>query len=454
MKAILLQDIARGIGAAADGNAEIRGISIDSRTIQAGDLYVAIVGERFDGHDFIASAVQNGAAAVMSHKDVPCAVPMLRVEDTGRALLQMASWYRKLLDPFVVALTGSVGKTTTKEMIAAVFASEKKTLKTEGNLNNEIGMPRTLLRLEEDTQVAVIEMGMDNFGQISSMSRCACPDAALITKIGVSHMESLGSREGILAAKLEILEGLRPGGKLFLNADDPYLMSVKSAEHLIVYFGINNPYCHYRAQNIVSGDFQSEFDIVWQGGTQHIKLPAIGLHNVSDAVSAFAVGVEHGISPEKAAAGLAAYTPSGMRQRVHEQNGVTFIEDCYNASPESVCAALQTLSEVPAQRRIAVLGDMLELGVISEKAHAQTGQFAAKAGMDAVFTYGERSRLTAETAKAQGVRDVMSFSTHDALALHLAQYLQKGDAVLFKASRGMKLENVIGAVYAALSRKR
>lgn len=447
MKALNLFDIAEGIGAKADKNAIIRGISTDSRTIGQGDLYIALKGENFDGHDFIESAVKNGAAAVMSHKDVVCGAPVLRVADTEKAFLALASWYRKLIDPFVTALTGSVGKTTTKEMVSAVFSSEKNTLKTEGNLNNQIGVPKTLMRLEESTQVAVVEMGMDAKGQISVLSRCALPDAAIITNIGVSHLENLGSREGILAAKLEILDGLKPGGRLFLNADDPYLFSAEIDDYTVIYYGIDNAACRYKAENIVTNSMSTDFDIVWDGGKQHVHLPAIGIHNVYNAAAAFAAGVEYGIDPENAAKGLEGYTPSGMRQRITQKSGVTFIEDCYNASPDSVKAALNTLAGLDCGRKAAVLGDMLELGSVSERSHEISGEYAAQKGVDAVFTFGEKSLLTAKKAREAGIETVMSFDDHGELARAVAAYIRPGDAVLFKASRGMKLENALSEVY-------
>ncbi|MBQ7595761.1 MAG: UDP-N-acetylmuramoyl-tripeptide--D-alanyl-D-alanine ligase [Clostridia bacterium] len=447
MKALYLSDMAKGINARASGNTLISGVSIDSRKVKKGEMYIAIAGERFDGHDFINSAVENGAAAVMSHKDIECSVPVISVENTEQGFLKLASWYRELINPFVVALTGSVGKTTTKEMLSAVFSSERNTLKTEGNLNNQIGVPKTLMRLDDSIETAIIEMGMDGKGQISLLSRCALPDAALITNIGVSHLENLGSREGILAAKLEILEGLKPDGKVFLNGDDPLLMSAHIDDHQVIYYGINNSMCRYKAVDIKSDNLSTEFDIVWDDKKQHITLPTIGIHNVYNAAAAFAAGVEHGISPENAAKGLASYAPSGMRQRICQKGGVTFIEDCYNASPDSVRAALNTLESISAKRKIAVLGDMLELGSVSEEAHRKSGILAAKKGIDAVFTFGERSLLTAQKAAEMGVGKVESFTEHKALADALNGYIRPGDAVIFKASRGMKLENVIDEVY-------
>ncbi len=451
MKTLSIKDIAKALGAEYEGCAEVKNISIDSRTVEKGDLYIAIQGENFDGHDFSKSAVENGAAAVMCHKEIDCDCPKIIVEDTQKAFLSLAEWYRESLGTFVVGLTGSVGKTTTKEMIAAVLGSEKKTLKTEGNLNNSIGVPRTLMRLDESVEAAVVEMGMDGKGQISVLTNCVKPDAAVITNIGVSHMENLGSREGILAAKMEIVEGLKQGGKLFLNSDDPYLMSVQLDSHEIVYFGINNSACKYKAENIEAKGAVTEFDICWDDSVQHIVLPAIGRHNVYNALAAFAVGCEYGVNPENAAKGLSGYTPSGMRQRLRTAGGITFIEDCYNASPDSVRAAINTLSSIEAQRKIAVLGDMLELGSISEEAHKNSGMLAAKKGIDAVFTLGERSLATAEKAAEMGIEYTGNYSSHDEIAEKLLDFLKPGDAVLFKASRAMKLEEVINKLYEKLN---
>lgn len=453
MKTLSIKEIASALGAKAEGEALIKNITIDSRTAQQGDLYIAIKGENFDGHDFSKSAVENGAAAVMCHKDIDCECPKIIVEDTQEAFLKLAQWYRGLFDILVVGLTGSVGKTTTKEMIAAVLSSEKETLKTEGNLNNSIGVPRTLMRLDDSFEAAVVEMGMDHKGQISVLTDCVKPDAAVITNIGVSHMENLGSREGILAAKMEIVEGLKEGGKLFLNSDDPYLMSVQPEGHEVIYFGINNSACKYRAENIELKDNGTEFDICWDESVQHIFIPAIGKHNVYNALAAFAVGYEHGILPENAAKGLSQYAPSGMRQRLNNLKGITFIEDCYNASPDSVRAAINTLSSLKAERKIAVLGDMFELGTISEESHKNSGMLAAKKGIDAVFTLGEKSAATSEKANEMGVEFTGNYTSHEELAEKLYEFVKPGDAVLFKASRAMKLEEAMNLLYEKLNRE-
>ncbi|MBQ7548206.1 MAG: UDP-N-acetylmuramoyl-tripeptide--D-alanyl-D-alanine ligase [Clostridia bacterium] len=451
MKRMTLKEIAALAGGTASGDAEVSGITIDSRKAAPGFLYIAIKGENHDGHVFIPGAVENGAVAVMAEREPEQDVPYILVADTRQALLDLAHNYRRGFDIPIVGLTGSVGKTTTKEMVFAVLSEKFDTLKTEGNLNNEIGLPLTLLRLEESTQAAVIEMGMSNLGEISVLSLTTEPTLAIISNIGVSHMESLGSRENILKAKLEILDGLREGCPILLNGDDPYLAGAVIEGRPVYYFGINDRSCDFRAEDITQDGFKTEFTAVFDSDKkQRIDIPVIGIHNVYNALAAFGAGLLTGVSPESAARGLSKYVPSGMRQRVREVNDVCFIEDCYNASPDSQRAALKTLASVNAQRRIAVLGDMLELGSISRDAHRGAGLLAARNNVDILFTYGEMSKETADNAIKCGVPVVRSFTDKRTLADALFSEIRHGDAVLFKASRGMALEDVIKDLYSRM----
>lgn len=448
MKKLTVSEIAKAVGGVANGDAVISGICIDSRLCAEGLIYIAIHGENFDGHDFTKSALENGATAAIIHHDVDCEGLFIRVDDTRGALLKLAHWFRSTFDIPVVGLTGSVGKTTTKEMTWAVLSEKYNTIKTEGNLNNDIGLPRTLMRFEEDTQAAVIEMGMSNKGEISVLSKTAEPTIAIISNIGVSHMESLGSRENICLAKLEILDGLREGCPIMLNGDDPYLASAKIENHPVYYYGIHDKFCDFRGTDIVQNDDSTTFNIIYDTDkVQEITIPTIGIHNVYNAVAAFATGIKLGVTPEEAARGLMKYEPSGMRQRVKNVGGIRFIEDCYNASPDSQQAALKMLSTVNADRKIAVLGDMLELGTISEEAHRNAGLLAAKNKIDILMTYGELSQETAKRAEECGVPVVKSFLDKNELADALYGTLTAGDAVLFKASRGMALEDVINNLY-------
>ena len=305
-----------------DGNTQITGISTDSRSIPAGSLFIPIRGERFDGHDFLEKAVELQAAAVMSEKDVDLPVPVIRVPDTRAALLALAGGYRSLFDIPVVGITGSVGKTTTKEMTAAVVGQKFRTLYTQGNLNNEIGMPLTLFRLEESTQAAVVEMGMSNFKEISRMTVQAKPTVAVITNIGTAHIEFLGSREGIRDAKMEILEGLQEGGTAVLNGDEPLLWCKKDRiAAKTLYFGIENPACDVRAQHIVQEGDHINLTIVHPNGSFDAVIGTVGKHNVYNALAAASVGLCLGLSPEQIAAGLQGF--QDIHQTITQENGCT-----------------------------------------------------------------------------------------------------------------------------------
>lgn len=448
MEKLTLKTIAEWTGGELCGdNLIISDISIDSRQISPETLFIAIKGERFDAHSFISDVQANGAKAVMCHKKVECDIPVIYVKDTKKALLDLAREYRKSIENLiVVGLTGSVGKTTTKEMTYAVVSQKYNALKTEGNLNNEIGLPRTLLRLNSENQAAVIEMGMSGFGEISRLTKTTLPDIGIITNIGVSHIEHLGSRDGILKAKLEILDGMKKGSPLIINGDNDKLITVKNDDYKIIYFGIENENSDVRALDISEDGQNTSFTVSFSGKTQSVTIPTVGIHNVYDALSAFAVGLELEIEPENIALALSKYEPSGMRQRIREINGVKIIEDCYNASPDSQRAALNALKAIKAERKIAVLGDMLELGDYSKQAHCDIGKYVAEMQIDMLFTFGEESKSITETAQKFGV-DAFAFTDKTVLFNALKGEINKGDAVLFKASRGMKLEEVIEMLY-------
>ena len=441
-------EIAKALGTIVDSQNIINRVSIDSRDVDENTIFFCIKGERFDGHDFINDVAEKGVGVIVSHKKTECNAPVIYVKDTKQALLDFASYYRCSFDDLlVVGLTGSVGKTTTKEMVACVLAQKGETLKTEGNLNNEIGVPKTLFRLENSTRNAVIEMGMDGAGQISDLTNCAKPDCGIITNVGVSHIENLGSREGILNAKLEILEGLPKGAPLFLNGDNDMLVTVRNDDYKLVFFGIENKNCDVLAEEITEIGLTTEFVAIKGDVRQKITIPTVGIHNVYDALTAFAVGLEYGVSPEKIAEGLLSYTPSGMRQRIKEIGGITVIEDCYNASPDSQKAGLNSLCKIAKGRKIAVLGDMFEMGDYSETAHRTVGEYAAESKVDMLFTCGEQSLFMADSAKKAGLECVFAFTDKNELAKSLLGEIKQGDTVLFKASRGMKLEEVIEKVY-------
>ena len=343
MRTFTTEEIAKATGGVASGHAEVTSVVIDNREARPGSLFIAIKGERLDGHQFIDSAVEAGATAVLCHKDVSCKVPTVKVADTTKAFLDLAKSYRLEYDIPVVALTGSVGKTTTKEMIWCVLNAKYHAHKTYKNWNNEIGLPKVLLRLEPEHTALVLELGMNHKGEISTLSKTALPDIGVITNVGVSHIENLGSREGILAAKLELLDGMKPGSPLLLNKDNDMLSTVDLPDYNIRWFAIHDETADIRAEDIEYLDDSTVFTVVSDRGRCKVELPTTGEHNVYDALAAIGVGLELEIPLEDAAAALKQYRPAGMRENVVEKGGVTVIEDCYNASPDSMKAMAETL---------------------------------------------------------------------------------------------------------------
>lgn len=448
MKAFTLQEAAAALGLPQmQAQATLADVCTDTRKIQPGSLFVCLRGERFDGHSFASQAAQLGAAALLVDHPVDADVPQLVVTDTGKALLQLAGWYRRRFQLPVVGLTGSVGKTTTKEFIALVLGAKYNTLKTQGNLNNEIGVPQMLFRLEDSHTAAVIEMGMNHFGEISRLTRAVAPTVGLITNIGVSHIENLGSRAGILQAKLEILEGMALDAPLIVNIDNDMLRTVKLGDRPLLTFAIDDQSADFTAMDIAEQGSTTTFTVHHSTFTQPVTIPTVGIHNVYNALAAMAVGYVTGVNPAAAASALANYVPAGMRQNLVQVGGVQVIEDCYNASPDSMRAALQTLGKLPVHRRYAVLGAMLELGDYAKEAHTQVGKMAAENGIDGVLAYGADAAYIVEAAKQAGLENARLFDTKEALAQSLAQQVQPGDGVLFKGSRGMHLEDVMHTVY-------
>ena len=447
MQQFTLSQAAAWTGGTCTADPVITRVVRDAREAGPGSLFVAIQGERFDGHDFIGQAVERGAVAVLTHrKEETYPIPALYVADTRQALLDLAGGYRAQFDCPVVAVTGSVGKTTTKEMIAAVLSERYETLKTEGNLNNTIGMPFTALRMDENTEAAVFEMGMSGFGEIAAMAACGQPNIAVITMIGTSHIEFLGSREGICRAKMEILEGLAArGGIAVLNGDEPLLWDQKDRLFgRILWFGQENPACDFRAEDISCADGTLRFTMIWPEGRQTVEVASQGTHNVMNALAAAACGWLLGLEADEIADGLAAYRPIGLREQRYEKNGFSIYEDCYNASPDSMEAALRVLGSMPGARRIAVLGGMGELGSYAPEGHRRAGRAAAQYA-DRIFAYGANTEYLREGALEGGMapEDVTCFDTHEALAEALRRAAQPGDALLFKGSRAMKMENVL-----------
>ncbi len=420
--------------------ADIRffGANFDTRRLKEGELFVALQGAR-DGHDFVPAALEKGAAAVLASKPMGEDIPAIYVEDTTLALQSLAKGYRECLNLTCVGITGSVGKTTTKEMIAAVLEQGYVTQKTAENFNNGIGLPVSVLGLREDCRGAVLEMGMNHFGEIAALTAIAQPDIALITNIGTMHIENLGSREGILQAKLEILQGLRPGGKVIFWGDDEYLSKVAENYGALTYgFGAHND---VRATDLAETQAGLRFTLHAKNRSFPVELPAAGEHNVLNALAAATVGLLCGLEEAQIQKALGNFRNTGMRQNIYTKKGIRIIEDCYNAGPESMAAALEVLKKAPG-RKIAALGGMLELGELAPRAHYAVGQKAAEL-CDALFAYGENSEEYVRGAKDAGLTRAQAFPSHEALAQALKETLQEGDSLLVKGSRGMKMEKVL-----------
>lgn len=451
MEKMLLSEIIQAVdgsfGYPAD--AAITSISTDTRSISADSVFVALKGENFDGHDFGAKACEMGAKAVIAEHAVEGARCII-VDSTRRALLQLAAYYRRKFDIPIVGITGSVGKTTAKDMTALVLSQKYKTLKTEGNHNNEVGLPKTLFDIDASTEAAVIEMGMSHFGEISRLSMCCEPTVAMITNIGHSHIENLGSQQGILKAKLEILDGADRMAPLILPLDDKLLSQVQPRHgRRMIFFSIKKKTADVYASDISADENGTDLVINYNGGKYPARVNCPGEHNVKNALAAFCAGAALGIDPQKMTYAIGQFRPQGIRQNIKTVRGMTFIVDCYNAAPDSIKAALSTLTQVKADgRRIAVLSDMLELGKHSQKLHRLVGEYAAAADIDMLFCFGEHAVGYIEGAVKKGMAEEKCrfFDSKQAMTDALKAELKEGDAVLFKASRGMKLEETVNAL--------
>ncbi len=428
-------------GELVSGNTDmtVSAISCDSRTATKDTLFIPLKGEKFDAHMFIEDVCKTGIKGYLFSDDIPVfdAPFVIKVKDTLKALSDIASYYRSLFDIPFVALTGSVGKTTTKELVASVLSSKYNTHFTKGNFNNNIGVPFTLFGLTKMHETAVIEMGMSNFGEIELLSECTRPDIAIITNIGTSHIEFLGSQEGILKAKSEIFKGLKKGGKVILNGDDPYLLSLKDKlkDFSVYYVGINNTDADYVATDITGDETGCTFKV--KDKTYTINLA--GVHNVYNALCAIVCGEILGLDYSHISDGLARYHADGIRQNIISTNGYKIINDCYNSSPQSVVAALKVLTDVRAERKIAVLGDIAELGKMSEELHRGIGRAINDFKIDILITVGKDSMYIADEVSN---KEKYAFPDSEKAAEFLKSFVSKGDALLVKGSRCMKMEKI------------
>lgn len=422
---------------------EFLGANNDTRVLQPGQLFIVLQGAR-DGHDFIPAAMEKGAAAVLCSRKVGD-YPAIYVEDPRKALGLIAKEEIRRIGMKVVGITGSVGKSTTKEMVACVLSSAYRVAKTPANHNNDIGMPMAVLSMPADTQVAVLEMGMNHFREIAYLSMIAEPDVAVIVNIGTTHMEFLGSQRGILQAKMEIVEGMDSKGLLLLNGDDTMLwnLDTKPAQR-ITYFGKGEG-CSVQAVDIQQDGDILRFRVNAGKLSFPVALPLEGEHFVTDAMAAVSVALKLAVPFEKIAKSLSGFQTMSGRQEIFQKNGCTIIKDCYNAGPESMAAALAVLGNRPG-RRIAVLGDMLELGDAAWAEHYKIGRIAAEKA-DLVFAYGPHSSRVLSGTITGGMPENMgrAFDSQEDLVQALKQSVKPGDVLLFKASRSMHLEKVLEA---------
>ncbi len=444
MGKLTLRQAARWCGGFVEekyANVEFLGASNDTRVIQPGQLFVVLEAAR-DGHDFIPAAMEKGAAAVLCRKKVGD-YPAIYVDDPRIALGQIARQEIKRIGAKVVGITGSVGKSTTKEMVAQVLSSTFFVSKTPANHNNDIGMPMAILSMPENTQVAVLEMGMNHFGEIAYLSEIANPDIAVIINIGTTHMEYLGSQLGIRKAKMEIVDGMEPRGLLLLNGDDVLLRHLDTQpEQRITYFGRVDG-CAVQAHDIQQDGDILRFRVEAGKLSFPVEMHLEGEHFVIDAMAAVAVGLKMAVPHDRIARSLETFQPMSGRQEIFREKGYTIIKDCYNAGPESMAAALSVLGNRPG-RRIAVLGDMLELGDAAWAEHYKIGRIAAEKA-DMVFAYGPMSQRVLSGTITGGMPETMgrAFEDRKELVRALKQAAKPGDILLFKASRGMHLEIIL-----------
>ena len=424
-----------------DSGAPVTGVTTDSRAVQPGQLFIPLVGERFDGHAYIGKALEGGAAGCLTAREPETLLPgklYIQVADTRLALKALASWYRNKFDLPVVQVTGSAGKTTTKEMIASVLSQRYNTLRTEGNFNNDIGAPLTLLRLMPEHQAAVIETGMNHFGEIRYLGEMVRPDIAVITNVGDAHIENLGNtRQGILRAKCEIFENLTPEGVAVLNGDDELLNTV-TLPQTILRCGVGDG-CGVRVTDIDDRGLEGvACTVTIEGEHYRLTTSALGRYMIYPMAMAAAIGRRLGLTGEEIAAGVAAYTTVGSRMHLIRLPGERLvIDDCYNANPQSMAEGLRMLAASPARNRVAVLGDMGELGQLTAQAHRDMGALTRRLGLTAVAVGEKMHALTETDPQAQW------FATVEEAMPAIRQLFTPGTAVLVKASHAMHFERIV-----------
>lgn len=452
MKQLSLRNIAaashgiyHGDGALLDR--EIAGVAIDSRKVEADFLFVPLKGARVDGHTFIPQVMESGALCTLTEQPLSdVSFPWIQVPSTADALRDIAAFYRNSLDIKVVGITGSVGKTSTKETIASVLSRKYRVLKTEGNYNNEIGLPLTVFQIRPEHQVAVLEMGIDHFGEMHRLASVSQPDICVITNIGLAHMENLGSRDGILKAKTEVFDHLKPDATVILNGDDDKLCTVSQVQGKApVFFGLDSSRDAWADGIENLGLRGTRCTLHLPAGDVRVHIPLPGEHMVYNALAGACTGLALGLSLEEIREGLASLRTIAGRSNLIDTGSLLIIDDCYNASPASMKSSLDVLATAEG-RKVAVMGDMFELGPGERELHYNTGVYAARKGIDVICCIGSLSRSTWEGARSQCTADsgsVLYFETRDEFLDKMKNVIQKGDTVLVKASHGMEFSKIV-----------
>lgn len=429
-----------------EGSKTVTAITLDSRQVQPGSMYVAVKGARVDGHKFVPSAFESGAVCVLVEEVPECQGDYILVDSTLQAIKDIAEGYRQTLQAKVVGITGSVGKTSTKEMIASVLEQKFQVTKTLGNFNNEIGVPLTVFRVKEEDEIAILEMGISDFGEMSRLTKIARPDICVITNIGQCHLENLGDRDGVLKAKTEIFQGMKPGGVAVLNGDDDKLLTVKEVQgSLPQFFGHEN--------NGTNQVFVKQVEDLGlegtrltmgfsDGGELTAHIPVAGEHMVSNAMAAALVGKNLGLTLEEIKAGIESYQTIAGRNHTIKTEKYTILDDCYNANPMSMKASIDIINKSKG-RKVAVLGDMFELGENEKELHRQVGEYAGNSALDVLICAGERCNYMAEAAKTCGKKEVYHFADRDEIIANIDRLLQPGDTIVIKASHSMGFEKIV-----------
>ena len=437
------------LGDFRDENVIVQRVDTDSRTIHPGSLFIPLVGERFDGHAYINAALEGGALGCLTARERESYRPdrfYIKVASTQRALRDLAAWYKARFPIPFIAVTGSVGKTTTKDMIAAVLSTRYRVLKTEGNYNNNIGLPLTLLRLDRSCEICVLEMGMDRPGEIDYLGEIVQPDVGVITNIGDAHIERLGSRENIFRAKCELLPHIRKeNGLLILNGDDALLSTLRGRTPVPAVFCGSGEGLEYRAQSASSEGLDSlRSRLTTPAMDREVCIPALGSHMIYPTLIAAAVGEHFGLTADEIEQGIARFVPTRMRMNlVQRGNGITILDDTYNANPQSMRAAISVLADSRSAWKLAVLGDMFELGPYSPALHTGVGEYLGKRKIDCLVAVGDQARYLAEGAQSAGMTAVYPCADKKAAREILPGLIRPDSTILVKASRGMRMEELV-----------